>query len=153
MKRLSSKNTSYYKRVFPVSCFGFLGCFALLLFFVWLKEGGIEIVFMLVPLLMAAFVYFLMKNLVFDLIDEVYDEGDKLFFKNGSKEDRVDLTEIKNVNYSTAVSPHRVTLSIRKNTIFGTEVSFCPPTSLIPFKKNSDIDALIDRIDRARSYK
>jgi hypothetical protein len=92
----------------------------------------------------------IMKKIVFDLIDEVYDEGKSLLFKNKGKEVRVPLEEIKNVSYTTRGNPHRVTLSIRHSTQFGDELTFSPPQSWIPFKKNKDIEELIDRIDKAR---
>jgi hypothetical protein len=41
-------------------------------------------------------------------------------------------------------------LSLRCKTEFGDELSFSPPASLIPFKRNQEILELIDRIDRAR---
>jgi len=91
-----------------------------------------------------------MKKLVWDLIDEVYDEGAALLFKNRGKEFRVNLKDIKNVNYTTMTNPPRVTLSIRYKTELGAELSFSPPASWIPFKKNRDIEVLIDRIDKAR---
>ena len=91
-----------------------------------------------------------MKKLVFDLIDEVYDEGTSLLLKNGGREVRVNLKDIKNVSYSTMVNPPKVTLSIRYETEFGDELSFSPQTSWMPFKKNKDIVELIDRIDKAR---
>jgi hypothetical protein len=91
-----------------------------------------------------------MKKLIWDLIDEVYDEGTSLLFKNKGKEVRVSLRDIKNVSYSTMTSPPRVTLSLRYKTGLGNELSFSPPASWIPFKKNEDIERLIDRIDKAR---
>jgi hypothetical protein len=100
--------------------------------------------------LMAAVGYFLMKHLVLDLFDEVYDEGASLLFKNKGKTLRVNLSDIKNVSYSVWVSPPRVTLSLRHRTEFGDELSFAAPVSLIPFRKNPDIVDLIDRVDRAR---
>ncbi len=103
-----------------------------------------------IPFIMAAFGYLIMRKFLFDLIDEVYDEGSSLVFKNGHKEVRISLTEIKNVSYSTLVSPPRVTLSLRHKTEFGDELSFSPPMSFIPFKKNPEIVELIDRIDKAR---
>ena len=99
---------------------------------------------------MMIFGYFLMKKLVWDLIDEVYDEGTVLLFKNRGTEFRVNLKDIKNVSYTTMVNPPRVTLSIRYLTDLGDELSFSPPTSWIPFKKNKDIEELVDRIDKAR---
>jgi len=94
--------------------------------------------------------YFIMKKLVWDLIDEVYDDGITLLFRNSGKEVRVSLRDIKNVSYSTMTNPPRVTLSIRYKTDLGDEISFSPPASWIPFKKNKDIEELIDRIDKAR---
>ncbi len=103
-----------------------------------------------VPAFLAVVGYFIMKNLVFDLIDEVYDEGSTLLFKNKGKSVRVNLADIKNVSYSVMVNPPRVTISLRHKTEFGDELSFSPPANLIPFKKNLDITELIDRIDKAR---
>lgn len=104
----------------------------------------------IVPVFLAVVGYFIMKNLVFDLIDEVYDEGSSLLFKNKGKSVRVNLADIKNISYSVMVNPPRVTISLRHKTEFGDELSFSPPASLIPFKKNKDISDLIDRIDQAR---
>ena len=103
-----------------------------------------------VPVGMGAFGYFIMKKLVWDLIDEVYDYGTTLLLRNRGREVRVSLKDIKNVSYSTMTSPPRVTLSIRYKTDLGDELSFSPPASWIPFKKNKDIEELIDRIDEAR---
>ncbi|HOG89293.1 MAG TPA: hypothetical protein PLV50_02055 [Smithella sp.] len=100
---------------------------------------------------MAAIGYFMMKHLVFDLMDEVYDEGFSLFFKNKGKTVRVNLSDIKNVSYTVILNPPRVTISLRHKTELGDELSFSPPANLIPFKKNKEIVELIDRIDSARS--
>ena len=59
----------------------------------------------LVPICMAVFGYFIMKRLVLDLIDEVYDEGTTLLFRNRGKEVRVSLKDIKNVSYSIMTNP------------------------------------------------
>lgn len=108
------------------------------------------IMVMITSVFMAAIGYFIMKHLVFDLVDEVYDEGLSLLFKNKGKSVRVNLADIKNVSYTVLINPPRVTLSLRHKTEFGDELTFSPPGSLIPFKKNKDILELIDRIDRAR---
>lgn len=101
---------------------------------------------------MAGIGYIIMKNLVFDLMDEAYDEGSSLLFKNNGKSVRINLTDIKNVSYTVVINPPRVTLSLRHKTEFGNEITFSPSASLIPFRKNKDIVELIDRIDRARGY-
>src|SRR5512136_3129241 len=151
MKRLSSKSIFFYKIVMPIFWFGFLGVFMLTALFANHKANGSDVIAsvmpIVMPLIMAAFGYFILKKLVFDLINEVYDEGSSLLFKNGRKEVRVNLNEIKNVSYSTMVSPPRVTLSLRRMTEFGDELSFSPTMSFIPFKKNPEIVELIDRID------
>ena len=73
-----------------------------------------------------------------------------LLLRNGGKEVRINLTDIKNVSYTTLMNPPRVTLSLRIDTEFGSEFSFSPPWSFSLFRKNADIEELIDRIDRAR---
>jgi len=151
MKNLLSKATFFYKRIFPVFWFGFLGVFLCVGLFTNASGNGPSLMFLVVPIGMAVFGYFIMKKLVWDLIDEVYDEGTRLLFRNGGKEVRVSLKEIKNVSYSTMTNPQRVTLSTRYKTDLGDELTFSPPASWVPFKKNADIERLIDRIDDARS--
>jgi hypothetical protein len=87
---------------------------------------------------------------VFDLVDEVVDLGDELLVRNGSKEDRIKLSDIINISYSTLVNPQRVTLSLRKPGAFGGEIPFCPPVRFVPFARNPIIDQLIARVDAAR---
>ena len=150
MKKLSSKTTFFFKRVFPIMWFGFLGIFLFIPLLAGGKGNVPDIMFIIVPIFMAIFGYIIMKKLVFDLIDEVYDEGNTLLFKNGGKEVRINLSDIKNISYSTAVNPPRVTISVRYETEMGKDLTFSPPASLIPFRKNKDIEELIDRVDTAR---
>ena len=65
-------------------------------------------------------------------VDEVCDDGDALVVKNRGQEQRIALADIKNVNYSPFVSPPRVTLSLRRPTVFGDQISFCAPVRLLP---------------------
>jgi len=150
MKKLSSKTTFLYKKLFPLLWFGFLAIFLCVGLLANTKGNGPGIMFLVIPIGMMVFGYFLMKKLVWDLIDEVYDEGTTLLFRNRGKEFRVKLNDIKNVSYTTMMNPPRVTLSIRYPTDLGDELSFSPPASWNPFKKSKDIEELIDRIDKAR---
>ena len=150
MKKLSSKTTFLYKKLFPLLWFGFLAIFLCVGLLANTTGNGPGIMFLVIPIGMIVFGYFLMKKLVWDLIDEVYDEGTALLFKNRGKEIRVNLKDIKNVSYTTMMNPPRVTLSIRYPTGLGDELSFSPPASWNPFKKNKEIEVLIDRIDKAR---
>jgi hypothetical protein len=91
-----------------------------------------------------------MKKFFFDLVDEVWDNGSYLIIKNKGEEDRIHYINIKDISYSIETSPNRVTISLRTPSKFGSEVSFSPQSSWIPFKKNRIIAELIDRIDKAK---
>lgn len=150
MTRISSKMTFFYKRVFPI-----LFCFPLIAFEIAAlatsgKKGPPLFVIFFIPAFLAIVFYKLFTKLIFDLVDEVWDDGDALVVRNGATEERVPLVDIKNVSYSTLINPPRVTLSLRQPGKFGSEVSFCPPFESIPFRKSPIAEALIDRIDAAR---
>jgi hypothetical protein len=154
MRRISSKMTFFYKRIFPAFWFGFL-ILLLLLIAVPLFLGGAQddpppYPLLVVPLIMMGFGYFLMKKLVFDLVDEVWDDGETLLIRNGGQEQRVGLRDIKNVSYSTVINPLRVTLSVRQPTTFGEQISFMAPVRFVPFTTSPIIIELIERVDRAR---
>jgi hypothetical protein len=99
---------------------------------------------------MAAFGYFLMRNLIFDLVDEVWDVGTELVVKNKGQQVRLPLIEISNVSYTVVTSPQRVTLTLRHPTVLGKEITFAPPAVWVPFSKHSIVESLIERIDAAR---
>jgi hypothetical protein len=146
--------TFYYKRIFPIFWFGFLAIFIVISFVTAWRAGqspAFELV--LVPLIMLGFGFILMKKLVFDLMDEVFDEGDVLLIRNGSQEDRVLLSDIINVNYSPLTSPPRVTLSLRTPSVFGAQITFCAPARFIPFATSPIVDELIRRIDAERQIR
>ena len=104
----------------------------------------------LVTLVMIAVGYVTMRLLVFDMIDQVFDDGDALILKNRGKEERVALSDVQNVRYSAMISPPRVVLSLGRPTIFGTRVAFCAPISMMPFQKSEAITDLIARVESAR---
>jgi hypothetical protein len=150
MRRISSRMTFYNKRVFPIIWFGFLLLFIAVPL---LTNGGKALPPMLfvVPAVMGIFGYFMMKKLVFDLVDEVLDDGDTLIVRNRGMEDRIALTDIVNVSYSQFINPPRVTLLLRRPSQFGTQISFGAPIKLIPFSPSPIIDDLIQRIEAKRS--
>lgn len=151
MKKISSKGTFYYKRIFPAAWFGFLGIFILMAFTGGAYDRGAGLPLLIVPLAMAVFGYYLMKKLVFDLMDEVFDEGScYLLVKNGNTEERIDYQNIRNISYTVLTNPNRVTLSLRIPCRFGNEVSFSPPLSWVPFREDKDIIELINKVDKSR---
>jgi hypothetical protein len=109
--------------------------------------------FFLMPFVMAAFGFFIMKNLVWDLMDEVYDCGDSLLVKNRGVEIRVPISSIINVSFATNSNPQRITLKLAKPGNFGQEIAFSPPATfaLNPFAKNPVAEDLIFRVDKARA--
>src|SRR5215470_1884787 len=101
MHRISSRLTFFYKRVFPLMCFGFIG-FALLASVHAISAGKLvqPLPALLIPVIMLIFGYFLMKKLVFDLVDEVWDVGDALIIRNMGREERVPLSQVMNISYT-----------------------------------------------------
>ena len=150
MRRISSRWTFFMKRVFPPLWFGILGCFFLPILRGVTSGESVPLEALLFPAIMAVFGYVVLKRLVFDLADEVWDAGPELLVKNKDHEVRVALTNVVNVGYSTATSPPRVTLTLRQPTQLGKELTFMAPMSWIPFAKSPLIVDLIKRIDAAR---
>ena len=146
MQRISSRMTFYYKRVFPIVMLAALLAFMIVPF----AAGNARLEFLIVPLVMLVFGFFIMKMLIFDLVDEVWDAGEALIVRNRSEEDRIPLSSIMNVGYSPWVNPPRVTLTLRTPSSFGDKVVFCAPVRFLPFADSPIIDGLIRRIDAAR---
>jgi hypothetical protein len=151
MRRVSSKMTFFNKRVFPAIWFGFLIVFiGIALFSGAGRNAASPLPFLIAPAIMIVFGYVIMKKLVFDLVDEVWDDGDSLVVKNRGEEQRIALGDIKNLSYSPFMNPPRVTLSLRRPTVFGEQITFSAPVRLVPFSTSPVINDLIDRIDQAR---
>ena len=150
MKRISSRTTFFMKRVFPVFWFGFLVLFVLAPLLAKKSASSPPVVLFLMPVLMAAFGYFIMKKLVFDLADEVFDAGDALVVRFGGEQERIPLSEIINISYSYMVNRPRITLTLRTPGNFGKEVSFYPPSTFVSFAKSPIVADLIERVDAAR---
>jgi hypothetical protein len=151
MKKISSGSTAFYKKVFPLVWFGFLGFFVVTTVTRDTLADG-QWAFLIIPSLMAVFGFILMKKLVWDLVDEVHDGGDFLVVKNGDEEERIPLSNVMNVSASTNMNPPRITLRLVNPGKFGSEVSFSPASriSFNPFAKNPVAEDLIVRVDRAR---
>ncbi len=153
MRRISSRMTFFYKRLFPAFWFGFLALFIAATVVFGRHQAAPPAPFFIIPVIMAIVGFFIMKKLVFDLVDEVLDDGDALLVRNRGQEARIALSDIKNVNYSIYVNPPRVTLLLRRHTVFGDEVSFGAPIRFIPFATSPIIDDLIERVDAARQHR
>lgn len=155
VKRISSRQTFFLKKVFPVIWFGFTA------FFLFMVVGaGAQrqpgVAFALLPVAFMTLIgVVVMKKLVWDLADEVYDCGDSLLVRNARDEDRISLSNIMNVSVSTYVNPPRITLRLVQPGKFGNEVAFSPAMGfrLNPFAKCAIAEDLILRVDQARSVR
>lgn len=153
-KRISSRNTFFLKRVFPVIWFGIIACILL----VGLTAAGhsaqsVPRFAFLMPVVLLGLGYFVVRRFVFDLADEVYDEGDALRVRFGNEEERIALSNIINVSYAGVTNPPRCTLTLRDSGRFGKEVTFSPPQKLFgPLLRmtNPIVSELIERVDAAR---
>jgi hypothetical protein len=150
-KRISSRNTYFLKRVFPIIWFGILGLFVATAFFS-ARNAPPPVVVFIVPMVLFAIGYFVMRRLVLDLADEVYDEGDALRVRFGGDEERIALANIINVSYAGLTNPQRITLTLRTPGRFGREVTFSPPRAFFGplFRTNPLVNELIERVDAAR---
>lgn len=157
MKKISN-SVFFIKKIFPIFWFGFIGLFLLIslgaaLFGDEPKQGRFFFLpFFIMPVFMGVFGYFIMKKLLFNLVDEVYDCSTYLLVKNKGQEDKIMLVDILNINTIFFSNPPQSKLTLVKPCIFGKEISFLPINKLIynPFKNSPVIDDLIIRIDQAK---
>jgi hypothetical protein len=153
MKRISSKRTFFYKRVFPIGWLGFLALFMLGSSLASRRTHTEVMPLLVLPVIMGVFGYLFFRKLLFDLADEVWDDGDALVVRNAGTEQRVPLRDIINIGYSSLSNPERVTLTLRDAGPLGREIPFIPlprPLSFRWFSRNPIIDELIERVDQAR---
>ena len=152
-KRISSRNTFFQKKVLPYLLFGVIAIGVVLPLIA--TRGNPHAppwpVFA-APLAVAIIVYVVLRKMVFDLADEVWDEGDALRVRFGEDEERIPLAEIINVSYSGITNPPRITLTLRTAGRFGREVTFSPQQSFLSplFRPNPLVNDLIERVDAAR---
>jgi hypothetical protein len=71
--------TKFHKKVFPAFCFGYLAIFLTVGVLTGAPlEDPMSIVFIVAPIAMGVVGFILMRKLVWDLVDEIYDLGDHL---------------------------------------------------------------------------
>jgi hypothetical protein len=153
MKKISSRNTFFMKKIFPVLWLGFTALAAAAVIF-----SPAPRVTLVGPVFVALIGLVVMKAMIWDLADEVYDCGDSLLVKNAGREERVALSNIMNVSATTLTNPPRISLRLIHPVTFGlaaptNEIVFSPikPISLNPFAKNAIAEDLIVRVHRAKS--
>lgn len=97
--------------------------------------------------------YFNTKTIVRNLVDEVYDWGDSLLLRRGREEERIVLSNIANVTFTT--EPSRIALKLTSPGKFGDEIAFVPPRRIYfgSVPQNPIADDLTTRAAKARSEK
>jgi hypothetical protein len=148
MKRISSQWTFFYKRIFPLFWFGFLALFVISL--LASRSNATPLPLLAVPVFIALIGFMVFRRLVFDLADEVCDDGDALIVRKAGIEERVMLRNIMNVSFTTMSNPQRVTLMLRQPGGLGKEIAFMSPRTMSLFGRSPLIDELIERVDKAR---
>ena len=154
MNTISSKQTYFSKRVFPIL---WLGGVAIFLVFGLATATSHQVpadpMVLVVPVVMLVFGFVLFRKLLWDLADEVQDGGSFLLVRKGPVEQRIPLANITNVSMSQLTNPKRLTLRLRTPCEFGDEVVFIPKAplfSLNPFVRNAVAEDLLRRVDQAR---
>src|ERR1039458_5176246 len=122
MKRISSKGTFIYKRVFPLFWFGFIAFIVIIVLLTSGRTHAAPIPFLVAPVVMAVFGYALFGNsfLIWPM-------------RCGT----------------TATNPERVTLALREPGRFGKEITFSPARRFLAFARSPVINELIERVDAA----
>ncbi|HZO47061.1 MAG TPA: hypothetical protein VFB68_14295 [Xanthobacteraceae bacterium] len=151
MQRVSSRNTFFLKRFAPIIAFGGLLLFLALPFIggrpplAWLFISAGLVVFV------GAVGWFILKQTVFDLADQVFDDGDTLLVRKDDQDERISLADITAVRHGSFFVPLRVTLSLRKPSRFGSEIAFLPASGALPFVRAPAFRNLMTRIDAKRT--
>jgi lysylphosphatidylglycerol synthetase-like protein (DUF2156 family) len=151
---ISSRSTFITKWLFPIAWFGFL------IFFIAESlqhdTSNENLLFIVVPVLMAVFGFFFFKALVWDLADTVVDHGTHLVVSRRGVEETIPMANIMNVSSTPLMNPPRVTLRLVKAGAFGTHVSFSPKSSPFSFglsAKNKVAEQLMERAYAARAQR
>lgn len=155
MQLISSRMTFVTKRLFPTIWLGGVSMGLVAgIFSLASRPAANSLPFLLIPVVMLVFGYFLFRKLVWDLADQVQDGGTYLLVRRGPIEQRVPLSDILNVSMSQFTNPRRLTLRLRKPCEFGDEIAFIPKSAvwqLNPFARNPVAEDLLRRVDNARN--
>lgn len=139
--KLSSSLTVFYKVVFPVLWLGLVTVATIAAFFADAPAG-----FVVIPLFAIAFVYVLLRFLVFDLVDEVELHGNELVVRNRDIEERVPLSSIANITSRRWCNPERITLELREPGQLGARIAFTPTLRFMPLFSPHPIELELRRL-------
>jgi hypothetical protein len=144
MRRISSRLTWWYKKAFPTFWFGFIGVVTVS-FIPSIIDGRVTAETLLIPLVMVAFGYLLMRWLVFPLMDEVWIENGDLVVGNRGEVDRFPISNVVDVEGSYMTYPEHIGLTLAAPSRFGKVIRFSPPFRWLGFGTHPLAQELIDR--------
>jgi hypothetical protein len=149
MRKISTSLTVVNKRVLPGFVFGmlaFLFCLAIR----DVMAGRAPLLILVVLFLVTLFVYALMRLFIFDLMDEVFLDGDDLVVRNRGDEARIPLSHVTNVSATILTNPGRITLTLSELSIFGRKITFSPLHRWWQFSRHPLAKELMLRAQEAR---
>ena len=126
-RRISSPLTQWYKKMFPV--FWIAITFLMVAELVFLNFYAREkppILVDLIPVLMAAIGVCIMRWLIGNLNDQVWDASDRLIVVNRGASRDIPLSSIVNVSHTVFTDPLCIRLTLRNADKALDEVTFCP---------------------------
>jgi len=150
VKKISSASTFYLKRIAP-----FLSLAGLIVaIVVMLAQGKFEEMWwlLLVFVLVTVAAGYAFYRRIWNLADEVFDNGDHFVVRRGSVQEKVRLSDVVNVAFKRTQNARRVVLKLARPGPFGNEVVFVPPLSFRwnPFAADPLEEDLIRRVDAER---
>jgi len=141
MRKVSS-SPFYLRNIFPMLWFvGWLYLSVLALG----NDLSNDVIYFFMAL--AVFGAIISRMLALRLMDEVYDEGSSLIVRRNSKEQRIYLNQIKQVNAINAL----ISLKTTSEGDIGRNISFIPTSRLFAFKEHSYFFELNERVKRAKN--
>jgi len=148
MKRISSEITQLHKTLFPVLIVGVSVIVLAILVADMVRNKQVNYLAIGFIVLAGVYAFAESKKRITGLVDEVWDDGDAVVIKNGNREARVALSNIRKVRYGGIGNANFVTLQLHEACSLGKEISFVPPRKLLQFTRNPAISELISRIKK-----
>lgn len=150
MNQLSAKASSSYKRLFAII---FYSVAALL--YVWFVSAmfydqEFDLLILCTPLILAVIGYFMMKDAMIGLVDEVLDCGEYLLIKHEGKETEVKLSDIVQFDYAYATTPPMISMTYHKYQKNGKTIRFSPALQGDLSRPDPEIQRLIQRIEASK---
>ena len=151
MTEISSKGSRLFKLTPPVVLYGGL------VYAGWesTKDPDFELIIFILVMIIAfglmTLMFWIMKWLYnVNYVDEAYDQGTHLFFKNGRKTAIVPFSDIEDIEFGSSMKSTILIVHVNKDTPLGKKISFMPRLDYLYYDKDNRLDKLLERIEKAR---